>query len=276
MISVLILSSDGYSDCWDPFFKLLNKNFPESRDYEILLSTNSKSYNHSDLPVRIINHKAGTAWSKRFKDSVRQASYDIILLLVEDDFLRSRIDSILLNDFVSLMKASEEIAHIRLLSTFDRTKMKSSIYDNLEEIQTRTKLRLTFLPGLWRKNILLKYLVEYESPFMAEKIADFKSWYYRDTFLAVSRDYVEKNGQFYDGMPSGGLFRGKWADWVVDVFEENEINIDYSIRGFATNEFRKTTRLKSRIQMLKSPITTMRSFLSLFLVIIKTKLFKKY
>lgn len=276
MISILVLSSDGYSDCWEPFFNLLHKNFSECENHEIILSTNSVEYVHPTLDIRTITHKNNTPWSKRFKDSVISAKNDIILVLVEDDFLRSRMDSKLMNEFISLMKSNDEIDHLRLLSTFDRTKMKSSKYENIEEIEGRTKLRLTYLPALWKKKVLLKYLVDYESPFMSEKIGDFKSRIHKDGFYAVSRDFVDKNGQFYNGMASGVLFRGKWAEWTIPFFKENNINIDFKKRGFATEEFRKTTRSKSRMDLLKSPFLTLRSFLSLAKLYIKINVIKNF
>ena len=273
MVSVIVLSSDGYDDCWNPFFDLFAKNFPQAKNYEIILSTNSKDYHHEELEINVLKHGM-IPWSKRFKDSVKQARHDTIFMLVEDDFLMSPMDATMFEEFLRLIQNDPRIDHIRLLSTFERTKMTSNKIGLLEEIAPKTKLRLTYLPGLWKKDILLKYLVEYESPFMAEKIADWKSWLYKDGFYAVSREYVETNGQFHDGMASGGIFRGKWADWVVPFFKKNNIEMDYDLRGFATDEFRSTTRMKSRIDLLKSPVTTLRSFLSLTVVYLKVKILK--
>jgi len=273
MVSIIVLSSDGYDDCWNPFFDLFAKNFPEAGNHEIILSTNSKEYHHDKLEIKVIRHGL-IPWSKRFRDSVLQAKHDIIFMLVEDDFLRSPMDSEKFNEFVELLESNPKIDHIRLLSTFERTKMTSKTIGILEEVAPKTKLRLTYLPGLWKKDVLLKYLVDYESPFMAEKIADWKSWLYNDGFYAVSRAYVDLHGQFYDGMASGGIFRGKWADWVAPFFKENNIDMDYEIRGFATDEFRSTTRLKSRIDLMKHPITTLRSFSSLLMVYLKVKILK--
>jgi hypothetical protein len=273
MVSIIVLSSDGYDDCWNPFFDLLAKNFPLAKNYEIILSTNSKDYHHEELKIKVLRHGM-IPWSKRFKDSVVQAKYDIIFMLVEDDFLRSPMDPDKFKEFVRLIQNDSRMDHIRLLSTFERTKMTSNKIGILEEIAHKTKLRLTYLPGLWKREILLKYLVDYEAPFMAEKIADWKSWLYNDGFYAVSREYVDLNGQFYNGMASGGIFRGKWADWVVPFFKKNNIEMDYNIRGFATEEFRSTTRMKSRIDLLKNPITTIRSFLSLSMVYLKVKILK--
>ena len=153
--------------------------------------------------------------------------------------------------------------------------MKPSSFDFIEEIESVTNRRIMYIPGLWKKSVLLKYLVDYESAFMAEKIADFKSLIYSDGLYAVSRSYVEMKGQFFDCEPSGGLFRGKWALWVVPFFDSQVIKIDYEKRGFATDEFRKGTRLKSRVDLLRSPFLTMRSFIDLAQLFIRVKLINK-
>ena len=51
MLSLVILSSDGYSDCWDPLFYTLKKYFPGIEKYEIILSTNTKSYSFPGLNI---------------------------------------------------------------------------------------------------------------------------------------------------------------------------------------------------------------------------------
>ncbi len=276
MLSIIVLSSDGYSDCWIPFFKLFRKNFPDLDKYEIILSTNTKTFEYSGLKIKTITHGEKTAWSKRLKVCLKKAKNDIVLVMAEDLFLRSLIDVKKLNDFLVLMKGADDIDHIRLLSTRDRTKVKGSAYDDLDEIEQKTKLRFLYLPGLWKKNILLKYLVNYESPFMSEKLGDARSWIYKHRFYAVSSKRRDNDEQFYDCRPSGALFKGKWSNWVPALLKEYDVHIDFDKRGFETKEFAKTSRIKSKIELLKTPISTFRSFLNIIILYIKVKIFKVY
>jgi len=271
MLSIIVLSSDGYSDCWIPFFKSIKKNFPEIEKHEILLSTNTKYFQYSDLNIKTLAHGKEVPWAKRLRLSLEQAKNDIVLILVEDLFLKSEINIKMFNEFLVLIKNSKKIDHIRLLSTRDRTKTKPSEFNNLDEIEQKTKLRFIYLPGLWKKNILLKYIFDFENIFMSEKIGDFRSWIYKHKFYAVSSERKDNKEQFYDCRPSGGLFKGKWQKWVIPFFKENNIDIDFDKRGFLTKEFIKTSRKKSRLDLLRSPILTFRSFFSIIIIFIKTK-----
>lgn len=64
MISFIVLSYDGYADCWDPFFTLLKKYFPESKEFEIILSTTTKSYEFEGLNIKTLTHGNDAPWGK--------------------------------------------------------------------------------------------------------------------------------------------------------------------------------------------------------------------
>ena len=78
--AIVVLSSDGYSDCWDPLFGSLLKYFPEIKNHEIILSTNSKEYNFHGLEVKCICH-GNAPWSKRLKNSLLEAKHDIVFII---------------------------------------------------------------------------------------------------------------------------------------------------------------------------------------------------
>lgn len=269
MLSLVILSSDGYSDCWDPLFYTLKKYFSGIEKHEIILSTNTKNYSHPELNILTLANGMNTPWSKRLKISLEHAKNDIVLVMVEDFFLRSKMDESLLDHFLLLMNKSDKIDHIRLLAPQKKVKVERSEFEYLDRMNINTDLRYTYLPGLWKRNTLLKYVMNYESPFASERFGNIRSKIYKDGFYSVSKEYIEENGQFYDCEQSGVIFKGKWARWVSTFFEKEEIKIDYSRRGFVTKEYRKQTRKKSKLELIKNPITTLKSLLSIFILYVK-------
>ncbi len=269
MISIIILSSDGYSDCWDTLFLLFKKNFPEISNYEIILSTNNKQYTDSDLNIKLLLN-GDVSWSKRLKLSLEEASYDIAMVLVEDFWLSARLDFNLFEKLLKYFDTVKEIDHIRLLTSPKRTAVKKSKYVFLDEIEMKTKLRFAYLPGLWRKNVLLKYVKDFETPFMSERIGDYRSYIYKDGFYCISQDYINNNGQLYKCSTSGALFKGKWNEWVENFTKKEHINIDFSKRGFVTDEHRKNTRINSKKAELRKPIPIFKSFISLVFLYIQS------
>ncbi len=203
-------------------------------------------------------------------DELEKAKNDIVLVLVEDFFLRSTINKKIFDDYISLMIKTDKIDHIRLLSPLKKLKLKESEFDKLDQMEINTDLRFTYLPGLWKKKVLLNYVKDYESPFMSERFGNIRSKIYKDGFYIVSNDYIAQHGQFYDCEQSGVIFKGKWARWIVPFFDKEGIDIDYSIRGFVTKEYRKETRKNSKLELIKNPITTLRSMLSIISLYLKS------
>ena len=243
MLSIIVLSSDGYSDCWVPYFTLLKRNFKGVNNHEIILSSNTKTFDFQGLDIKMLTHGKDAAWSKRLKNCLKEASNDIVMVMAEDMFLRSPIDTEQLKAYIQLMLENEEIDHIRLLSARDRTKTRHSKFDGLEEIEARTKLRFLYLPGLWKKNILTKYVMNFESPFISERLGDPRSWIYNHGFFAIPEpkdDRVPRN--FYDCQHSGALFKGKWENWTQRYFKEDSMGIDFEKRGLVTPEFAKKNK----------------------------------
>jgi len=214
MFSFIVLSSDGYSDCWDPFFKQYEKYFPKISDSEIILSTNNKTYNHKTLNIKVLKHGNDLSWSERFMLSLEAAKYEIVLPLSEDFLLRSKVNEATFSAVLKMMMEEENIDHIRLLRK-DVYKTQKSNFAHLDAIDLKTKKRFIFSPGLWKKSVLKKYLLKHENPWMAEKMGDLRAKVYKDGFYCISKDYVENNGQLYDTFFSGVIYKGKCATYVV-------------------------------------------------------------
>ncbi len=273
MLSIIVLSSDGYSDCWEPMFKSLKTYISDIGNYELLLSTNSKSYSYPGLNIKSL-HNGDDSFSKRVKKSLEIAKNDIVLLIIEDFFLRSKLDNILLKELVYLMKSEKNIDHIRLLCSSNKYKTEPSAYAKLDNITEKTNHRFLYLPGLWKKEILQKYIVNFESPYMAEKMANQRSYIFKDGFYSISQEYIKEHGQFFNSGSSGAVYKGKWADWVREFFERLEINLDLNKRGFGSKEYNEMIRKKTLISLLKTPILTLRSAFNIIGLYVKVNFFR--
>ena len=274
MISIIINSYDGYSDCWVPFCKLLKKYFPESENFEILLSTTNKIYEFDSLGLKTITHGNDAPWSKRLRQTLEQAKYDVVLPISEDYFLKSKVNFEKFKYFVDLMYENNEIDHIRLLRYRVRWKSNPSQFEYLEKINPITKHRFLYIPSLWKKKTLLKYLHDYEGAFMAEKMSGYRSWIRKDGFYSITEKYVERYGQVYDTFNSGFIFKGKWVSWGIKFLDDENFKIDFTKRGILTKEFMKRTRLQSKINIFKSPTLSIKSFGSVIILFFKSLFIK--
>lgn len=278
MLSIIVLSSDGYSDCWDPFFYLLHRNFPEALNFEIILSCNIKCYNYDGMNIKVLNHGLETPWSKRLKLSLDAAANDIVFVLVEDFFILSRMDISVFNNLLMMISTQKEIDHIRLLYKLGKVKTTESRYKFLDRIESRSKHRFLYLPGLWKKEVLRKYVTDFETPYMAEQMGDLRSMILDDGFFAISKSYLKKNGKLYDCPTSGAIIKGKWGKWLPERLEENDLDINLKLRGFKDKESNKKAKKEIYLYLLKNLGTTTRSFMSIIglaVIQLKSVIFKK-
>ncbi len=270
MLSVIVFSSDGYSDCWDPFFSNFEKQFPKLENIEIILSTNTKNYSYKNLNIKVLTHGKDVPWSKRLRLSIEIAKNDIILPLAEDFLLLSKVNK---NDFdkvLDLIVKEKAIDHIRILNA-PVYKTEESNYEFLEKIASNTKKRFTYSPGFWKKNVLNKYIADHENPWVAEKMADLRSKIFDDGFYCVSKDYVNKNGQLYDTFFSGVIYKGKCAYYAVKFLQEEGFT-DILKRGIIARDDMEEMRREAKKKLMLDIYPIIRSFFNISTLYLKEKI----
>ena len=70
----------------DSFFKLLKIQWPEC-PHDIVLSTETKTYDCDFLKIKTINSNRDLSWSSRLKNTLNQIETEYILFFLEDFFL---------------------------------------------------------------------------------------------------------------------------------------------------------------------------------------------
>lgn len=275
MFSIIIYSSDAYSDCWNPFFKLFKKYFPLNENHEIILLTNVKKYQYPGLNIISLANGMDVAWSKRLRLGVEKAKNTIIFLIGDDFFLLSKVNQKLFNQQLELIVKNNKVDHIRLLHKLDKFKFSPSSFPSLSQINKYTKYRFLYAPSLWKKTVLLKYIVDFESPFMAEKMGTYRSWVLNHGFYCLSEDFIKKNGCIYNCGTSGVIAKGKWEKWAIPKLKEENLDIDFLIRGIKKDYGSKTNRNRARLTQLLKPISTFKSYSSVFLLVLKSIFSKK-
>jgi hypothetical protein len=106
-------------------------------------------------------------------------------------------------------------------------------YKNLDwlvERKKRSPYLLNLQAGLWRKERLLHFLRNHESPWYFERWGSFRARRYPDKFLSLN-PYLQDNRIFNYNPSKVGLSRGKWLPETAELFKIESINLDISIRG---------------------------------------------
>ena len=214
--SIIVSSCDAYSDLWTPFFNSLFKYW-EDCPYPIYLLTEEKECNVQN----VVTIKAGknTNWSDRLITASKELSSERILLILEDFFLRSKVNSSSINDLLDL-SLNENIPMLRLIPR-PSPDLNNKIYDGLGLINPGSKFRVSTQSAIWDKDVLLDLLEPDESIWEFEHKGSIRSQKY-ENFYSVFKPVLTYRHHVVE--------RGKWFPWEALYFSMKDLGVDLSSR----------------------------------------------
>lgn len=250
--AVLVNTSDGYEDCWDPFFSLFKRYWPDHSG-PIYLNTEHSDYRHSALDVVPLKSAVGagdTDWSSCLQRALCSIPSEFVLYLQEDYFLRSQVNGELVRKLAEVLSSSSEIDCIHLTHYGARHGIeRSSARSTVERVSRFGTYRMSLQAALWRKSALSNVLVSGESAWMCELLGTVRCWrrnrpqvYKIASGLDSPLDYV-----------TTGVMKGKWNAEVVPLFEDNGIRCNFERRGFFPTARPPFARLRTASLLLMSP-----------------------
>ena len=263
-LTIIVNTCDKYEDAWDPFFRLMELNWPDSDKYKIILNTEHKKYVCKYRNVTTVC-SGNIAWSKRLKNVLKNIETDFVLFFLEDFFLRSPVNQEMFEEAYNLISGNEDIGYIGLKYSPERI-FKEKNHIPTERFFSRdalaTSYRITAMSVLWRKSWLMELLEERESPWEFEVNASIRSRAYSYKVLEINN----LNGvcppvfDFEDKIKYGyGITHGQWLPKNKDLFEKygievnfDNLGINYQLYEEANNPppKRKKTKPKNIIELL--------------------------
>lgn len=228
-ITLLVCTCDAYEDLWYPFFKMLNKYWAGCK-LNIILNTETKTYEYEKLNIKSFPQNKSETYGERMIRNLKHIGTKYTLLLLDDFFLRRNVDTEKLEKYLQIMEEDEKIDVIYFTKQILNQSFPSE-HEGLEELKKHAMYRLNMQAGLWRTDRLLNLWKPIDNPWKWEIFANYTTFDSAEKFLQVEED--EESPFYYGYNPEGmGVFRGKWVyDDVAPLFKDNDIEIDYSIRG---------------------------------------------
>lgn len=256
--AVLVCSCDAYQDIWDPFFQLMDK-FWTDIPYKVYLNTETEKYNRrfNHFSVKSLNlpddyNRQGTTWSQRMLNALSQIDEEYVFILIEDFFLREEVQTELIEDILNQMDRDHLMSQVQFFGTRlncdnGRKNVLSETIE-MEEIVSG-KAKVVFVPTIWRKETLIRWLRPHESIWAFEACGSKRAyrWKYPEKVYRVSSPAIfnylwEKNCYC--------VVNGKWMmhPLLTDLFDKNNIIVDYSKRGTITMDEWKNVTTKALIK----------------------------
>lgn len=256
--TIIVNSCDKYEDAWDPFFRLMEINWPESENYKIILNTETKDYICNYHNVKTVC-SGNIAWSKRLKNILETVDTDFVLFFLEDFFLRSPVNQEMFEEAYNLISENDDIGYIGLKNTPERV-FKDKNYIPTERFFSRdllaTNCRITAMSVLWRKSWLIELLDEKENPWEFENNASVRSRNYPYKVLEINNI----NGvcppvfDFEDKIKYGyGITHGQWLPKNKELFEKYNIEVNFDNLGINYQLYEKANNPSSVKKEFKKP-----------------------
>lgn len=231
--TLLLSSCDNYEDTWCPFFTCLKKYWPDF-NMKIILNTESKDYSFKGFDIETFNlFKTGEKrWSLRLKENLKKINTEYVLFMLDDFFITKKVDTNFIKTCIKWMNENKNIAVFSLAPCKDSKNIKSEKYKGFEKRNRNGMYRFNCQAAIWRKERLIKFLKDNESPWDWEIYGSIRSRKYKDDFYSLCENVklpIEYNFGF-------AICRGKWSkEFIIPLFEKLKININLNKRGLIEN-----------------------------------------
>lgn len=216
---ILVVSCDKNKDLFYPFYYCLEKYWPDHP--EVIYSTESilNPYYKTICLAYDLN-----SWTRRVRETVEKIDDDYILLLVDDIFIRERVDNNKVLSLCSCLK--DNYANINLQLNGDN-KSKEFKNDILE--RGSSQWSLCCMCTLWQKKAMLD-LFDYDTDPRSFEINNYTKDY---KFLISKYGNIINWGRKSNKEWHFGLMKGKWDPECIRFFikEGLDKDIDFLERG---------------------------------------------
>lgn len=214
--SIIVSSCDAYSDLWTPFFNSFFKYWGDC-PYPIYLLTEEKDCTVEN--VKTIKAGKSTNWSDRLIIATQELKSERVLLILEDFFLRSKVNSSSVSDLLDL-SLKENIPMLRLIPR-PSPDSNNKVYKGLGIINPGSKFRVSTQSAIWNSDVLLDLLEPDESIWEFEHKGSIRSEKYKN-FYSVFKPVLTYRHHVVE--------RGKWFPWEALYFYLKGIGVDLSSR----------------------------------------------
>ena len=216
MLDVLVMSSDGYEDCWKPFSILYNKYFPNN--YKTYIVTETKTCSYFDTI------KKTGAWTKRLKEALQELDSDYVLLMLDDYFIHDKVDNNKIKECLKIIKETNAIVY-----NFE-IKYRPCVGLNKDyDIQLNNQVYLNSTqPSIWNRKRLIERLDKEQTP-QEWELTKINSPYIH--LINNTNEKIIDIGYDLSHKP-WGIVHGKWSRETKELFDKEGIKVDYEKREF--------------------------------------------
>lgn len=246
-LTILVNTCDAYDDVLGIFFYAFKDYWPDC-PCPVVINTESKNYSYS---ARVHHHTKQDGlddWGARLLSSLSTIDTDYVLMLYDDFILDAPVSNKRVENALLFLQSDPHSAVIYLVDTSLPLSVTDSD-DDFIKLKDRVNYRLNSAPAIWNKNVLINYTEKGDTPWAWEVFGTYRTWGDLKNFYAINPKHTSVYA--YDHRKGGAIYRGKWVKEVVELAAKKyPVHIDWSIRGFSSNNVLEKRSLRWKINFI--------------------------
>ncbi|MBQ3133408.1 MAG: hypothetical protein IJC17_03930 [Clostridia bacterium] len=230
-VVLLISSCDLYEDAWNPFFRLLEANWPDCPE-TIYLLTETKTYVDSYFKVKCI-HSTERYWSDRMMAALEDVKEKYLWFFLEDFFLEEKVNNEIAEAAVNCIKNNSDVGVIRFIPEISARWYTDAVIERyFSPIPKDFPQRSNLMLALYNKDYFKRMLRSKETPWDFEKFGKHRSRIYKDEVLIQTVDYPLAFPYNYSIAKEIGISQRKWMRKTKELFDRYHLSVDYENLGW--------------------------------------------
>lgn len=234
-LTVLVNTSDGFADCWQPFFTLFTTYWPAC-PYPVVLNTEKLDFAFAGVDLRAARVAAGATrrltWSECLSACLDAIETPFVLYLQEDYFLEAPVRAEWIATFLEALRSGRADV-VRLMECGGSGPWHATDDAALWRVDTKAAYRIALQAALWRKTTLRRSLRAHESAWQLEVFGSARARRRDEAVLCAARDRFHGPGREVVPYRPTGVVKGRWERSIVEpLFARHAIEVDFARRGF--------------------------------------------
>ncbi|MEN9659563.1 MAG: hypothetical protein RL571_3028 [Pseudomonadota bacterium] len=246
-LTIVVNTCDAYDDVLTIFFHALHDCWPDC-PFPVVINTESNSHHY---PARVHNYISSQGvddWGGRLLATLGSVETEYVLMLYDDFILNAPVNNQRIASSLNRLQ-SQTLAVVAYLINTALPLSNTSTDDIFIPLKDRVDYRLNSAPAIWRRQALMGYIAEGDTPWAWEVFGSYRTW--GDGKLFYSLNPKQDDIYPYNYAKGGAIYRGKWVREVVEQVENKyPLSIDWNVRGFSSEYSFEKRSIKWKLRFM--------------------------
>ncbi len=248
-LTLMVNTCDAYQDVLGVFLHAFEDCWPDC-PYPMVINTES---NTRDYPARVLNHRnlnGKDDWGHRLLSALNSIDSEFVLMLYDDFILNAPVSNDRVNTALRVLKSEPNSVVAYLINT-SLPLSKTDADGAFIALKDRVDYRLNSAPGIWRRQALMHYTAQGDTPWAWEVFGTYRTW--GDGKIFYSLNPNQSDIYSYNHAKGGAIYRGMWVREVVEQLSKKyPLDIDWAERGFSSDTMFEKRSMMWKLRFMRT------------------------